>query len=158
MLIYPFQLAGAGIAAGKLPPGFRFWRLNCTANNGSTNLAIGDFELRSSIGGASIFTGGTPSASSTNGSYVAANAFDNNAGTLWNAATSSGWLMYVLPANLELVNAVQFAVRTRSDGYTADAPKDFTLEYSSGGVSWTVLKTITAQTGWAAGELRAFTI
>lgn len=137
--------------------GARYWRLNTTANNGSSNLAIGDVQLRNKVGGTSVATGGTASASTTNGGYVAANGFDGSAATLWNASTSSGWLKYDFGSGNEKT-ITEFVVQSRSDGYTSDAPKDFTLEYSSDNTVWFTVATITNQTGWTAGQSRTFTV
>lgn len=54
-----------------------YWRINVTQNNTDAYVAIADMELRDSIGGSNIATGGTPICSSQfDGSQSAAKAFD----------------------------------------------------------------------------------
>lgn len=63
-----------------------------------------EVEMRATPGGADQCTGGTASASSTNGGNVAANAFDNNSATAWSSAgaTLPQWLEYQFPSAVDV--------------------------------------------------------
>lgn len=139
------------------PSAYRYFRINVTANNGRSTLNIAEFELRASVGGPTIATGGTPSASTVFGStWSADKGFDANASTFWSATGPTGWLQYDLGAGNE-ASLAQYAVRGRSDANDG-SPKDWTFEGSLNGSDWTTLDTVTSETGWANGELRAFTL
>lgn len=139
------------------PTGYRYWRLNVTANNGRSTLNIAELELRAESGGASIATGGTPSASTVFGpTWSADKGFDGNASTFWSATGPTGWLQYDLGAGNEATLA-QYAVRGRHDANDG-SPKDWTLQGSQNGSEWTTIDTVTGETGWSNGELRVFTL
>jgi hypothetical protein len=155
-------LAGfAGTAGGGGGgPGHRYWRVNVTANNGDSVLVINELELFDATTGAKA-TGGTKSASSElNASYVAGNAFDGDflsggAGTVWATNSSaSGWLQVDYGAGNEK-DIRAFTIWSRV-GFASQAPKDFTLQYSDNGSSWTTLITVTNQTSWLDREARTF--
>lgn len=65
----------------------RYWRLYITAVATGGDRGAADLELFTSSGGADQCTEGTPSASSVQVAYVAANAFDNNDATSWLSGT-----------------------------------------------------------------------
>lgn len=135
-----------------------YWRLNVTASNGGANLTIDEVEFRGSIGGADQCSGGTPSASSTLGGNVAANAFDNTVNTAWQATTTTGTLQYLFASAVEVA---EYTIRIRGAGYEAytnQAPKDWTLQWSDNGSSWTTVDTQTSQTAWSAGETRTLAV
>lgn len=141
------------------PAGYRYWRLNITANNGRGTTQVAEVELRATVSGANIATGGTPSASSEfSFLFDAAKAFDNNTSNYWSTATSvvAAWLRYDLGVGNASVVA-QYAIRARSDANNG-TPSAWTLEGSEDGSVWTVVDTQSGQTGWANGEQRVFTV
>lgn len=101
---------------------------------------ITDFRVTVAGTDPNIATGGTASASSTDASSSAANAFDSNPSTGWFTAfgVTTGWLQYVLPSPA--------VVR----GYTLTAwapsdlnPMDWTFERLDAGPTWTPIDTVT---------------
>jgi hypothetical protein len=156
ILINPYAFATGGGGGGD---SYRYFRLDITANNGANNLNISEFEVRTSAGGASVLTGGTPSASentfpSTNGPEK---AFDGSSTTFWATAASSttGWLQYDLGLGNEVV-AAEYAVQIATS--TTRTPRDFTLQGSNDGSSWTVLDTRTSETWTSAAQKKVFTV
>src|SRR5690606_20218197 len=54
-------------------------------------------------------------------------------------------------------DVTKYRIRARADAADG-APKDWTLECSDDGSTWTVAHTVTGQTAWAPGEVREFTL
>lgn len=85
--------------------------------------------------------------------YLAAFAFDNNAGTIWTGSGSiPAWIGF------HFTNAVdvgEILIRARSDasGYQ---PSAFSIQYSDDGSSWTTAWSESGQTSWAVGTTRVF--
>lgn len=132
-------------------PSFLYWRVPIFSGTPQiAELAFFD------SGGTSLATGGTPSASSTSGTNAAANAFDGNASTFWQASSSASssnpqWIQY------------QFASAVAVDHFTitsptsfSNTPTSFDLYGSNDGATWTdVGKNYTA-TWTAAGQTQTF--
>lgn len=132
-----------------------YWRLNCSANNGTTGIALAEFILRTTPGGAQAATGGTAS-SPTGG--TPANAFDGNNATMWVATVSvnaGGVLQYQFASAVDIV---EYALTARNDSFIGDTPHHWTLEYSDNGTSWTVADTVRGQGAWASSEQRVYTV
>lgn len=71
----------------------RYWRVSLFGPGAFGAIGIAGMEMRETAGGANVATGGTPSVSSvTSGS--AANVFDGNASTYWNAGGNPVWVKY----------------------------------------------------------------
>lgn len=91
---------------------------------------------------ADVFTGGTASADSENGSEVAANAFDDNVAIFWTSATTGSvprWLKYDLGVGVTKT-IERYSVMAR----TADAkgkPTDWQFQGSNNDADWDVLDT-----------------
>lgn len=79
--------------------------------------------------------------------------FDNNLSTVWSASATTGYVGYQFPtailSNGYSITAVSSTLVTRS-------PKNWTFEGSNDGSNWTVLQTVTNQTGWGVSEERQF--
>jgi len=137
---------------------YRYFRLNITDNNGANNINIAELEVRTSVSGATVTTGGTPSASQND--FPATNgpdkAFDQNGATAWatSAGTTTGWLQYDLGDGND-VTAAEYAVQAAA-GATR-APRDWTFEGSSDGSAWTVLDT-QADQGFSASQSKAYAL
>lgn len=137
----------------------RHWRLLLRANNSdaNNNAAIAEIQLRETLGGANFATGGTASASSQwDGNYSAAQAFDGNTGNPWHTAGGQGpgsWIAYDLGAGVAK-DVEQVALRARSDSSSLHAPKDFDVQWSDDGATWTTKFVVSGVTGWAQGEQR----
>lgn len=144
-------LAGtiASSAGGGLPE-YLHWRLNVSAGNDASFVKIAEVELRRSGGSADQAIGGTASASSG----MAGQAFDDSNSTNWNAGAPAQTLAYEFSAPVAVKQVAITAGNTAASA--ADAPKDFTLEYSDNGSDWTSAGEVTGETGWSAGEQRLF--
>lgn len=87
--------------------------------------------------GSNLFTGGTASASGAYSSNVAGVAFDGNASTFWesdNAGSGFRWLRYDLASAAVVRNFFLSAT-----SYASKVPRDFLLQGSNDGTSWTTL-------------------
>lgn len=131
------------------------WRLNITANNGNTNASLVELKFYDSVDAQISTAGGTAGASSSfSGSFLPANAFDNNTGTRW--ASGSGTMPGTVSIQMTFASAVvphSFSVTGFGDG-TSDI-KDFAIQYWDGGTFVTVAS-YTNQTGWTGNEVRTF--
>ena len=87
--------------------------------------------------------------------YEGWRAFDNNSDTRWGAGATSGILSVTL-ATAKVIAG--YSIRARNDTYLIDSPKDWTLEGSNDGTSWTVLDTQTGITSWSMNERKEFTV
>jgi len=136
----------------------RYWRLRATVDCGNGNenyCAVGTLQLRTSIGGSDVASGGTPSADSTLGGFPASNAFDGNNSTSWISGSGAypHWIKYDFGAGNEK-DIVEFAVAGRLDSgstYAYQSPRDFTLDYSDDDSAWTTLFTVTGASDLCGG-------
>lgn len=136
----------------------RYWRILITAVNGDpTYLNIAEVELRESVGGADVTGSGTASASGTQGgSFVAASAFDNNAGSGW-AMQYSGVLPQWLAYDFGAGNAKDIQQVALTCFYHSQHPKAWQLQHSDDGTTWTSVPwSVDNSINWTAGETRTF--
>ncbi|WP_085561985.1 discoidin domain-containing protein [Burkholderia pseudomallei] len=120
----------------------RYWRLGFIYNNGGSALssvvtALTELQLATSDGTNRVGSG-TASASSSNASYPAANAFDGSTTTWWasNAAANPTWLAYDFGAG-NTWDIQQITLTSRNDGsYTTQSPTAFYVQYSDDGSTW----------------------
>lgn len=137
-----------------------YYRLLVTANNGDSFLGVCEVELYASIGGAAI---ASPTVegdhSGYDGSNPGRNAWNGNSANNWRVTFAGGpqWVSQIFPSSLIVA---QYGVRNwnTSVGYGSRAPKDWKLQRSTDGITWSDLHTVTGETGWSQGELRKFTI
>lgn len=139
-----------------------YWRIYVTASVNSPYYAyIAEFGVHTSVGGADVTTGagGTPAASTTfSGSFLAANAFDDNITTEWSSGINTvppHWLRYHFT---DEIDAVEFTVQATDDSlYAVDySPMDFLFQYSGDGINWTTLYTISGEVDWGVSEERTY--
>jgi hypothetical protein len=118
---------------------------------------IGSWQLFESYdgSGASVLTGGTPSASSAFGAgFEADKAFDSDPVTRWSSVSGSfpHWLRYDLPAAKKVGSIYLRLINNPTNG-----PFNFELQGSNdGGLTWEVIKSFTnfaTQTEMADGKL-----
>jgi hypothetical protein len=104
-----------------------------------------------------LCTGGTASASDTNGAATADLAFDNSAvSSRWQGDLGSGvWLKYDLGSgNNKIIR--KYTLQALISGAGAFAPTAWTFEASNDNSSWTVLDTVSGEAAWSGGELRSY--
>ena len=154
--------------AGAAEVKYRYFRLNCTANNGdATFVTIGeiDWMVNGTAHPTSAMTTNTApsplvaSASGIQGADEPYRAYDNSTG-FWQDDVTTGWVKIDLGAGNE-ITPTSAKVAYENIGAPGRMVKDFTLEGSNTGSfsgEETILKTVTGETGWAAGgETREFT-
>jgi hypothetical protein len=137
-----------------------YWRVYVTANNGNDYLQLAEVQMRATVGGADQCTGGTASAINYFSSNVPGRAFDDDPNTHW---LSEGdihpgpdwWIQYQFGS---AVDVAELVLKHWSGGVTSRMPKDFQLQYSNDLEAWTTAGSWTDQTGWTAGEERAFVV
>lgn len=138
----------------------RYWRMNATASN--SHLAIAEMQMAAVAGGANLCSGGTAIASgyypSGGGySYFPAQAFDGalvGATAVWASdVAGSGYLGYVFAEPVK-IEEVRICSRTEAP----QSPRDFTIQSSDDGITWTVEATYTGITAWTAGVLTPFAV
>ena len=138
-----------------------YWRIYITANNGASLLSIPEVEFRATVGGSDQASGGTAvyGTQNPNGNpdNLAAAAFDNDTGTKWTSNSNvPDYLGYHFASAVD-VKEVSILGPTAGNGPTY-APKDFSIDYSDDGSTWTTVKGFTNETGWGAIEQRLFNL
>jgi hypothetical protein len=134
----------------------RYWRLQIDAVQSAGYTSVMELQLRTSIGGSNVATGGTASASSTDFGWVASNAFNGTtAGDGWHSGANgfpatTEWLQYDFGAGNDK-DIVEFHIAARTS-FTTQNPKDFRLQYSDNGTDWTTSITVISCTTWAANS------
>lgn len=123
----------------------RYWRLYVDTVNSSPYVSILELQLRTSIGGSSVATGGTASASSTDFGWVASGAFNGStAEPGWHSGFSypstPQWLKYDFGSGNDK-DIVEMAVAARPSDPDQN-PVRFRLQYSDDDSSWTDLITV----------------
>jgi len=96
---------------------------------------------------------------SYNSAYDVSNAFDGAVGSKWLSPVwqSPAWFGVDLgSANATTYLVTSYDVSFSNGQLTSRAPRDWTLEGSNDGQSWTVLDTRTGQTNWLGTETRTF--
>lgn len=130
----------------------RYWRIYITASAASGYVSIMELQLRTSIGGSNVATGGTASASSTGFGWSASNAFNGStASPGWHSGTNAlpgtpEWLKYDLGSGNDK-DVIEFAISARGSNPEQN-PRDFQLQYSDDNSAWTTLYTIGGETSW----------
>lgn len=134
------------------------WRLYIETSESTDSAALGTLEFRATVGGATLCVGGTAFASSEfDGARSASQAFDTSAATVWSTVGNGlpGHLGYILASASE-VNEVSLVARADFGTTFGTTPKDFTIQSSDDGSSWTDEWSVSGQTGWSPGERRNF--
>jgi len=147
----------------------RYWRIHITANNGDSFTGLSKIEMRESVGGPNVCAGldGSFAAAST-AAASAVNAFndivDEPLSNDW-YTTGTGifpeWIRVDFGAG-NSKSVVEVLLRSRNSAPaswgSSQAPKDFSVQYSSDDVSYTTLFSVTNSTSWEPGESRVFTM
>ena len=151
-IINPFRYVQPVVAADR-------WRL-VTLSSDRSALSIGELELASTVGGANIATGGTPTMINGSGGSSAPNLFDGSLTTFHAAAAQSNdrWAIeYLLPAPA-LVAQFRIRARDSASGWL-EAPKAaFTQTSQDGGATWRTIDLFANAADWVSGETRSIAV
>lgn len=153
---YDFLYPASSPASGY----HRCWRIYCSDNNGDgTWIGLQEVELRATASAADQTAPPGNIDGTSNGRAIASNrgstldefnAFANS--TLrWmtNVSVTNQWVGYVFPAAVKVEEVQLTGLPT-----PARSPKNMLVQYSDDLVTWTTQKTLAAQTGWSASEVR----
>jgi len=154
------NFAVSGTMVESPPPTFSTsWRImwedsELSATPGA--VAIRELQFREVVGVAQLFSGGTASASDTRGSFVAANAADNNVSTYWESNNPATWQYDFASAK----KIRQYTITANGDFSTGGkAPTAFRLQYYDvGTTTWVTVDIRSGVTGWGANETRTFDV
>jgi hypothetical protein len=140
------------------------WAVRCLdrMSNGPFGSAdfveIQDVEFRGTVGGADLTAagGGTAIESSHNSSFVAANAFDTNATTFWQAAqTGKQYVGYSFPA---AVAVAELALRATNGSEFNLAPLNFDVVISQNGTVFGAVYNSVSLPDWTQNLQRTFAL
>lgn len=128
-----------------------------TTSHNTTDILVDKVSLVRTGSAANQATGGTASASGENlPNEGAAKAFDGSSGTKWMTYSSTGWLAYTFGGGTSRT-ITSYAITSANDVPTRD-PRDWQLQGSNNGTSWTNIDTQTGQTFASRFERRVFTV
>lgn len=138
-----------------------YWRLLISAVQTGAPSFIGctELTLHETVGGPNIATSylAVISSGQVNSANSSDRAFDNN-------FTDSGWLdlggsppRWVGVQFSSPKEILQYGI-TASHNYPDGTPKEFKLQYSDDGSSWSDADTVAGQTGWGFIETRLFNV
>lgn len=152
-------LVGCGVGGGSA---HRYWRVRntqqTTVGGSNYNFAVAEIEMRSVSGSSAsdLCLGGTAIAGSSSGSYPASNAFDNNTGTDWIAATTGigESIGYDFGAPVAPVELWIYPFNLLSAVEQAPA---LAIDYSDNGTNWTQHLEYTGLT-WVLDTPQAFSL
>lgn len=141
-------------------------KVKFTLNDGATDFALNDqFLLTSPIWDVlrwipvAPLAGQPYLASSQDGSNAPSGAFDGvttgDAG--WRTFSGQATPSWIQVRFDDAVEITQFKLRVWASNLSR-APKDFALQYSDDGLAWTTYASWTGATGWAANEVRTYTV
>jgi F5/8 type C domain len=131
----------------------RYWRFYCTASGGGGLVSLSEIQFREVAGVSQAFSGGTITTSGLDNGPPA-DAADSNIGTFWASGTLPGWWAYDYGAG-NAKSIVEFALTARNDGFFAQGPTAFQVQYSDDGSSWTTSVSQLPGT-WSAGSTQTF--
>lgn len=150
-------------AVGSTPYGTsksdaRVWLMNITNSNGAANVGVWEMIFAASVSGAQLATGGRPFTNNVEFSTDGFDAFDNSLSTNWASQAGSpptGIVGYAWPTPPTV--PIELRVAT-NDGTFNSEPRDWTVEWTADGITYTVAATVSSQTGWTPGAYRSYTL
>lgn len=149
------DIASDGVMASA---GARYWRLNATEVDGSTEYAsLTKFQLYASTDGTgtNLCVGASASQSGDGAVGAAAAGIDNNTNNEAGSSLPLPWTFTVDLGSAKDVKSLGIVAQRVVPNRT---PKTFTLEYSANNVDWTVASSFTGQTGWTEYQRRVFEV
>lgn len=154
---------GANIAGAlnNLAPGLNNVSLTASPFSGGTTRSDSDFAPHNMTTNSSDAPFVASASSSFSASFLPYKAFDGvvgASGTNW-LGTGNGvdWLQ-LDTGNASGYLLASYAIAVNTQPEPTRAPKNWTMQGSNDGSSWTTLDTQTNQTGWTSGQTRTFTI
>ena len=144
----------------------RYWRVFAEESFNNTYLSIAEITMAETVSGADeTSTAYAISGGDRGGSFVTANAFDNDGATSWgilmSASASNLWIGQDFGSGNEK-EIVELSMTARND-YTAGhhnsyhMPAKWSLQYSDDGTAWTTKWTYVREAPWISGETRTYT-
>lgn len=142
------------------PGWWRYWRIYITAIGSGSYAGFCEIELRASPGGADMTDTGTViTVSSGSGSQ---RVVDNNIDLAWSTSAQAApwWVsadmgIYTLG---QAVYAAELAIWPNPTSTAANSPKDFVVQGSNDGATWTDVKSFSGVVGWVAGTPKIFSL
>ena len=134
----------------------RYWRLhvNRVAAGGSAWVGFAETQHRETVSGSNVATGGTASASTTQGGTSAANALDGNPATVWNSsAPPQQWWQYDYGSGITK-QLVELLLTVRNDNANVH-PKSFAFLASNDGTNFLPALGVGGET-WTLGETKTY--
>ena len=134
---------------------FYYYRLAVTATQGGGSAGVALAELR-------LWTRDTPASAAAhqtdNDNELPLRAFDGSTGSKWSASAlgGAGWLRYSFGGGAGW-SLSEYRLSSANDASQRD-PRDWTVQGSNDGATWTTLDTRTGQTFTARYQTRSFTL
>jgi hypothetical protein len=140
------------IRSAGMRRGFRYWRIRVTDQvQTAAGAGLTEIEFRSSIGGADLTSVSTVVSASieTYPPSPASNLVDNSTSTSWDSLNQATY-PYTLTFDFGVeVVPKELAIHPIVGAYFR-APKDFSVQASSDGVTYSTVKSFAGMTSWAA--------
>lgn len=137
---------------------YRYWALfsGFLSASVSANFQLAEIEFRESIGGPNAAVSGTAiSSSSFSGSFLPANAFDNNTSTIAALSGKIGYIGYDFGNGAQKVIR-QVSIKTSTAG--TQGPKTAVLCGSNDGTDWTAVNVLSFNGGAALADSTQYTV
>lgn len=138
--IQPFIRKGPSATTRDYGPDFRYWRVNFTQSRSYSGGAFQELEMRDSVGGTDLCTGGNILKGSEGLGGLAAYAFDDvrNNGGYWageenGIVNGTSWIGYDFLSN---VKPAELDFTARQGTAAGQFPASFILQGSDDGLSW----------------------
>lgn len=129
---------------------WRYWRIFVQTNNGGNLISLGEVQLRATVGGSDLTTTSTPVTASNAANAPVTNIRDNDTATLWATGvgvTTDSWVRLDLGTTQTVLQVAMYPQSTLLNR----APKDFIIQGSDDGTTFTDVKAFTDVTGWTTG-------
>ena len=155
-----FAATRAGVMTRKQVPGYRYWRLSITAQNGDNSYAgLGEIQLRPVAGGATATTPQTPISSSIASymGYPPSNLVDGNLSTPWNSASAPAF-PFTLTLDLGTPTVINEVAICPQQSAAMWAPSRFAVQGSLDGINFTNVKEFVDVRSWADQQFMTFAL
>lgn len=142
------------------PGWWRYIRIYITAIGSGTYAGFSEIEVRGTPGGPDMTDTGTRIAVSSGlGPQL---IVDNKTDVRWSTSSSAGpwWIRADMGtyAAEQAVFSAELAIWPNPTSTTANSPKDFVVQGSLDGATWTDVKSFAGVTGWTAGTPKIFSL